>query len=116
MGQLYPDLVVTACQEMDLKLCLTVRGIGEKGSFPGDSAIFQNRLFGARRVGGADTGGVGAAVFYKIVLERAARRGRKPVCQRPVMLPEGAACELRIQRGGAFFRLPEDQEAGDRLI
>ena len=32
------------------------------------------------------------------------------------MLPEGTACELGIQRGSAFFRLPEDKKAGDRLV
>ena len=54
VGHLHTDLVVPAGQEMDFQLCLPVLCVGEKGSFPGDSTVFQNRLFGARRVGGAD--------------------------------------------------------------
>lgn len=103
MCHLHPDLVVTARKKVDFQLRLAVRPVREKWRFFRDGAVCKLRFFGPRRIRGADAGGVGTPVPDDIVPECAGGGRRNFFCQGPVVFSEGAACELRVQRGSAFF-------------
>ena len=106
IGHLYPDLVMAPGVEPDLKericpaafaVCLR-KPVVEPG-WPGSGSL-----------GCADSRGVGASVFDKIIHEICFRRRRNPADYGKIVFAETGRGELAVQLLCGSWRLGKDQE------
>lgn len=111
-GKLYPYLMMTAGVKVDFQLCLIRRRVFKKAfslyrmsavvswnrrRADSNGIIFQTGVFGAGGVRAAESGGVGSAVFYQVILKNPLAFVRNPISESTVIFSELLLLQLEIQ-------------------